>query len=308
MMRCSEAGRTTISLAATQHGVATLLTCVVLLFCIGLLSLYATHVAVTEQRLAANDIRARQALAAAQAGLDAALGTLPPSALDAAAFDLEHQGGVTGPAARLADGSGFATMFDTSDRMPDRADVLIVRSEGFSADETSRRTLRQTLVFVPWIIRPPSSPLVRPTFGDSTSNEDFFTGIFGGSREAVRTDADSVSCPPCPAAQLGGGGRLVWIDSSQEIVFTGGQIGSHERPLILIVDGDLRVRDETSVTGFIYVAGKLRAIPGRLVVQGALAVEGAIDGAVEVSHQQALLERLRRLGRHAKVAGSWADF
>ena len=56
-----------------QQGAATIFITIVLLLAVGLIALYANRGAILEQRLAANEVRAKQAFAAAQAGLDAAL-------------------------------------------------------------------------------------------------------------------------------------------------------------------------------------------------------------------------------------------
>ena len=56
-----------------EQGAATIFITIVLLLAVGLIALYANRGAILEQRLAANEVRAKQAFAAAQAGLDAAL-------------------------------------------------------------------------------------------------------------------------------------------------------------------------------------------------------------------------------------------
>ncbi len=61
------------SSARSQHGAATIFITIVLLLAVGLIGLYTNRGAIMEQRLAANEIRAKQAFAAANAGLEAAL-------------------------------------------------------------------------------------------------------------------------------------------------------------------------------------------------------------------------------------------
>lgn len=56
-----------------QRGVATIFITVVLLLAAGLIGLYTSRSSVVEQRLSASEVRAKQALAAANAGIDAAL-------------------------------------------------------------------------------------------------------------------------------------------------------------------------------------------------------------------------------------------
>lgn len=65
-----------------ERGVATLFITVVLLLSVGLIALYTSRSAVAEQRLSANEVRARQALAAANAGIDHALAYMRNGGLD----------------------------------------------------------------------------------------------------------------------------------------------------------------------------------------------------------------------------------
>ncbi len=68
--------------ARHQQGVATIFVTVVLLLAVGLIALYTNSSAVMEQRLAANEVRAKQALAAANAGIDHALAYMRNGGLD----------------------------------------------------------------------------------------------------------------------------------------------------------------------------------------------------------------------------------
>lgn len=65
--------RNTASMARTQQGAATIFITIVLLLAVALIALYTNRGAIMEQRLSANEIRAKQAFAAANAGLEQAL-------------------------------------------------------------------------------------------------------------------------------------------------------------------------------------------------------------------------------------------
>lgn len=65
-----------------QRGVATIFMTIVLLLAVGLISLYTNRGAIMEQRLSANEVRAKQALAAANAGIEHALSYLRNGGLD----------------------------------------------------------------------------------------------------------------------------------------------------------------------------------------------------------------------------------
>lgn len=63
----------TLQAPRRQRGVATVVVTLVLLLAVALISLYTSRSAVIEQRISANEVRAKQALAAANAGIDQAL-------------------------------------------------------------------------------------------------------------------------------------------------------------------------------------------------------------------------------------------
>ena len=65
--------RKTESNSSAQQGAATIFVTIVLLLAVGLIALYTNRGAIMEQRLTANEIRAKQAFAAANAGIEAAL-------------------------------------------------------------------------------------------------------------------------------------------------------------------------------------------------------------------------------------------
>lgn len=65
-----------------QRGVATLFMTVVLMLAVGLIVLYINRGAILEQRLSANEIRTKQAFAAANAGLDQALAYMRKGGID----------------------------------------------------------------------------------------------------------------------------------------------------------------------------------------------------------------------------------
>lgn len=292
---------------APQRGVVTLLTTTVLLFCIAVITLYSTHVAVTEQRLAANDLRAQQALSAAQAGLEAALATLPATVLEGVTFDAAGLARLDGPAATLPDGTTFTTRFSTLERTPYGTELLRIRSLGVSADGSSRRTVHRTVAFTPWVVRTPQAALVTGNGGRRLSGDAYFTDIFGRPRRAVRDNAVAIDCRRCPGARLDGAGRLLWADTGR-LTLTGGHIGRPGRPVILIVGGDLTVTADTSLTGLLYVTGVLRTGSERLTVRGAAVLEGQPGDTPAVTYDRTVLEQLRRLGRYVRVAGSWRDF
>lgn len=65
--------RMSLAICHRQRGVATVLITVVLLLAVALIALYTSRSAIFEQRLSANEVRAKQALAAGNAGIDHAL-------------------------------------------------------------------------------------------------------------------------------------------------------------------------------------------------------------------------------------------
>lgn len=143
-----------------QRGAATLTVTVLLLFSMSLMMLYAVRVGVIEQRLAANDTRARAAFAAAQAGLARTLGGL--AALDRTTLEYDAAGEITLAPVEgiLANGAEYAVEAHNRALVPFDAGLLRLESRGSSGAGGDTRRATLLAAFAPLLPNVPPAPLV----------------------------------------------------------------------------------------------------------------------------------------------------
>ncbi len=106
---------------------------------------------------------------------------------------------------------------------------------------------------------------------------------------------------------------MVWIDGDADI--TGPAVfGTSARPVVIVVDGALRLQGEVTVDGLLY-AGGIRwdgpSVASTAQVRGAVVSEGGYEGAAtpDFSYDAGVLQRLSGFaGSFARVNGSWRDF
>ena len=117
-------------------------------------------------------------------------------------------------------------------------------------------------------------------------------------------------CSTATAAALATGQRRLWIDGDLDL--GGRDWGSPQQPVLLAVSGRLSASGPFTAHGLL-IGGRVDVAPtggGRSRLQGALISlgEARIDGAVDLRHDRALLERLMPLpGALLMVPGSWFD-
>lgn len=139
----------------------------------------------------------------------------------------------------------------------------------------------------------------------AASAETFFRYFFGDTPAALRGQLPAL---PEDAGPVQGG--AYWLGDGTGTVSLHGDFGTAERPVVLIVDGDLRINANTEVYGFIYVRGNLSG-NGTATVRGAIAVQGQVDklnGNMDLVHDADVLANLSAWTAPAKVPGSWKDF
>jgi hypothetical protein len=88
-------------------------------------------------------------------------------------------------------------------------------------------------------------------------------------------------------------------------------LGSAQRPVLVVVDGDVTLRGAVTVHGLLY-ARQLRWEDGPAggQVRGTVLLEGDLTGtgAPTIHHDPAVLERLTwHAGSYVRVPGSWRD-
>lgn len=142
-----------------QRGAATLVITVLLLFSMSLMMLYAARVGVVEQRLAANDTRARAAFAAAQAGLGQALSGLAALDRDTLEYDAAGRTALAPVAGALANGAEYAVETHNRALVPFEAGLLRLESRG-SSGAGDARSATLLAAFAPLLPNVPPAPLV----------------------------------------------------------------------------------------------------------------------------------------------------
>jgi len=147
----------------------------------------------------------------------------------------------------------------------------------------------------------------------------FFASHFGlgkadwSAQPGVTRIDCSVACTPALLHALDAAGTppLVWVDG--DLVLDGPiTIGTHERPVVLIVSGAVRLSDAVQFHGVLHGAAVSWATPAAgAMLRGALLSEAGYggDGTSALVHDRAVLATLQRAsGSFVRVSGSWRDF
>ncbi len=151
--------------------------------------------------------------------------------------------------------------------------------------------------------------------------EALFAAVFGLDRSRWR-EQPGVQTVECPAGACDGVLSAVLRESpAATLLRIAGDlrldgptvVGSAERPVVLVVEGQLQLGAGSMVHGLVDVAAPSwnTAGNGGGRVRGALVAEGSVagDGSIEIVHDAALLARLRgAAGTFAPLPGSWRDF
>jgi hypothetical protein len=141
----------------------------------------------------------------------------------------------------------------------------------------------------------------------------------GPARWAAQTSVQHVACGggDCSAALQTAiaqrGNRLIWVagDMSLDAGSAPLQIGIPERPVLLVVQGQLTLRGAVQIVGAVYAQElSWQQASANAWLQGAAWSAGAVvtDGAPQFAWDSAVLARLRwNAGSWATLAGSWSD-
>ena len=144
-------------------------------------------------------------------------------------------------------------------------------------------------------------------------------GTFLGLDKARWRQQPGVQTITCPAdctaelsRALGQGTRLLWVRTDLRLDGDTA-IGSPERPVLLVVEGQVQLSGGVVIHGVVYVAAPQwdSSASNNALVRGALIAEGNVagNGTPELFYDAAVLARLRsNAGTFTRVAGSWRDF
>ncbi len=154
----------------------------------------------------------------------------------------------------------------------------------------------------------------------SQTNDDFFATYFGQSPTTVKGSVAhyySNNSSTNYSSTLGGmTGATIWIDQ------TGGEaslnsnitIGSVNNPVLLIVNGNLKITGNVTIYGYVFIMGdSSTSLLGNLNIIGGVGTAGQISaaGSIQINYSPTTLTNLQNssaMRYYAKVPGSWKDF
>jgi len=156
-----------------------------------------------------------------------------------------------------------------------------------------------------------------PTLGNKTTSttnytnpadNQFFDMFFAHTKSDIRNNSQLLAS----GASLAGKTGLVWVNGNAAI--NGGTIGTAAKPIILIVDGTLRLTGNPTIYGVVYVTGELD-IAGTPVVMGSMVSENGPNtgtGTLTLVYKPWGGDGTESPpfvdGTGAIVAGSWKDW
>lgn len=152
----------------------------------------------------------------------------------------------------------------------------------------------------------------------SLTNEQFFENSWGMDKATMQSSADkNITSITNLSKELDKDeylGKTIWVKQTGDKILslTGGTIGSAEKPVILVIDGDFKVAGNTTIYGIVYVTQDWTAANGTFKVNGAVVVEGKFEGngTPDVIYDPLIFENIQKnnTGYVAKIPGGWRDF
>jgi len=296
--------------AAKQGGAATLAVAVIMLLVVSVLVFHSHTAGWLEQRATTNQARAKQALAAAEAGLEVALAALNEDSTRGTYLELKSGKlkAKEDAAALGTSGAGpaYSVIFqDVSS--PDNTFKLV--STGGSDCATlgdlntcaGRASVSQVVRAIGFSGLPAVSNFSTPQFSDAAA---FFWSFFAASPAEVEALTTAVS----NIASIGpGSSGLVWFGAD---LILEKSVGDAASPVLLVVNGNLTMRAGGVINGFVYVTGNLSCDGcGAQSIVGAVAVVGTHTPPVNVAQDNTVLAKLQgSIPRFTKVIGTWRDW
>jgi Tfp pilus assembly protein PilX len=303
-----------------HSGAATLAVAVIMLLVVSMLVFHSHAAGWLEQRATANQTRAKQAHAAAEAGLEVALSVLnadagPPnrathltaSPTQAGRFAIANATLNGSPGAALA---YSVTLAGLAADAPPLARLQIIANGGSDCTNladvntcSGRAAIQQVVEIEPLFPYLPGSP---PQVIRSFTS---FDSVFSAPEATIKALTTPVTSGAGFSTATTG---LVWHQGNLTL---GGSVGSDASPVLLVVEGNLTIPAGVDVRGFVFVTGAVTctgcASPS---IRGAIAAAGAnglAAGQAELP-ADAVNGPLARVGstaiRFAKVMGTWRDW
>lgn len=161
-MRGALAANTINNQLSCECGAATLTIALILLFSLSLITFYSARVAVIEQKVSANEYRAKQAFEAAQAGIEIGSAYLNNNTFrDQLLTDADNDGLIDSFQANIASGTltnnvSYNISYSNA-AWRNNFRLIEITSAGWSDDKAASANLKQTLQIIPLLINPPDA-------------------------------------------------------------------------------------------------------------------------------------------------------
>lgn len=150
----------------------------------------------------------------------------------------------------------------------------------------------------------------------SESTTDYFSSYFGVSAATVKSNAayTFTNLGDYSSVLNGKTGSLIWIDQTSGTANIGSSanVGTAASPVILIINGNLRISSSTQIYGLVFVTGTATVdIVGSTDVVGGLITTSdlSITGSSAITFSSTVLSTTQNImNYYAKIPGSWKDF
>ena len=155
------------------------------------------------------------------------------------------------------------------------------------------------------------------------TNDEFFSTFFGVSEEIVKANAQTgiyTTAANISSVINGIQGKLIWAEPEGGLAHINSNtvVGSIDNPVVLVINGDLKLNGGAEIYGFVYVIGNVELGAGTALIVGSIAVGGSnfdtvgsIDssGTIDIVYSPQVLTNIgNQVGEYSKVAASWRDF
>ncbi|WP_159051675.1 pilus assembly PilX family protein [Thauera aromatica] len=144
------------------------------------------------------------------------------------------------------------------------------------------------------------------------SEADFFRQFFGLDKADYKDSVASEVLTPGEAADKfadGAHGEVIWVDG--DLTLSGNEpIGSIDRPVVIVVDGDLALGAGIDFYGVVYTSGSLSGNANGNIYGAVLAHGGTtnLNGNPTIFYDEAVLGNTMKVGRRTVIPGSWRDW
>jgi hypothetical protein len=142
----------------------------------------------------------------------------------------------------------------------------------------------------------------------SKSVPEYFQSFFGQTPEAYKAETANVILDSTTLSSIDGmRGTTIWVDGNATLSTQ--TIGTPDRPVKLIIDGDLDMSANLVIYGLVYVKGNITS-QGTPTIYGALLGAGnaTVTGNLKVVYDPKAFGSGPGEGKAGKVPGSWRDW